>query len=433
MGPGSFDTALLPDTGAHARPSWLAPFLATGVPLALAIRRHWAALQAEAGDDLGIGPLSAPVHLAGQNEDRFQRALTAQREAIGYQVLDVWIRGLPADDMRRAAWLNLDRFSTTWVSCWPSKDAYLTNAEFREVASFYFGLPSPACGPKRGERIGSSRDVLDAYGCRLTTAKLPGDGWRTQHDALKWRLAQDLGEMHARASTEVYGLFAGCLPPAARRQVDGMPRRQRQGIVPDFVVYAPWDGPEQPFLLELKTLHHGRTTYPASSSGAASRCAAVARRARALPGEYLSKARRLDSRLCGTPEGVVGPVERQLQQFGGLRGLVFGAWGEASSDCEVLLSHAAGVGAERHWRSMGSRDQPAAVGTLAWLLRRRWGMTALRENARLKLDRLEFVGRGAAAAICRRQAAAAGAAARARAGAVLDAVRGPRTRGLARR
>ena len=139
--------------------------------------------------------------------------------------------------------------------------------------------------------------------------------------------------------------------------------------------------------------------------------------------------------LIGTPEGVVGPVERQLQQFGGLRGLVFGAWGEASSDCEVLLSHAAGVGAERHWRSMGARDQPAALDTFAWLtlLRRRWGMTALRENARLKLDRLEFVGRGAAAAMCRRQAAAAGAAARARAGAVLDAVRGPRTRGLARR
>ena len=62
--------------------------------------------------------------------DSSTRALTAQREAIGYQVLDVWIRGLPADDMRRAAWLNLDRFSTTWVSCWPSKDAYLTNAEF---------------------------------------------------------------------------------------------------------------------------------------------------------------------------------------------------------------------------------------------------------------------------------------------------------------
>ena len=43
-----------------------------------------------------------------------------------------------------------------------------------------------------------------------------------------------------------------------------------------------------------------------------------------------------------------------------------------------------------------------AKGVLAWLLRRRWAITALRENARLKLERLQFVGRGAAAAAQRR-------------------------------
>ena len=48
------------------------------------------------------------------------------------------------------------------------------------------------------------------------------------------------------------------------------------------------------------------------------------------------------------------------------------------------------------------------------MLRRRWALTALRENARLTLERLEFVGRGAAAAAQRRGAAAAVAAARAR-------------------
>ena len=36
------------------------------------------------------------------------------------------------------------------------------------------------------------------------------------------------------------------------------------------------------------------------------------------------------------------------------------------------------------------------------MLRRRWALTALRENARLKLERLEFVGRGTAAAAARR-------------------------------
>ena len=364
------------------------------------------------------------MHLAGQGVPKLQRALTSQREAIRFQALDVQLRGLPVGDMRRAAWVNLDRFSTTWVTAWPCRDAHLSNAEFMEVASFYFGLPSPACSRLLGERIGGTGIRLDAYGCALTTARLPGDGWRTQHDALKWRIHADLSEMHVRVRTEVYGLFAALLPAAARHQLDGEPVRKRQGLVPDFLVYASWEGPEQPCLMELKTLHYGRSTY----TGDAGRCAAVGRRARALPGEYAGKARGLDRQFCGTVDGEAGPVERHLMSFGVVRGLVFGAWGEASPDTELLLSHVAATGAERHWRSMGCPDPLQARGALAWLLRRRWGMTALRENARLKLERLEFVGRGVAAAVARRAAAASSAAARSRSSAVLAVTHGPRAR-----
>ena len=58
----------------------------------------------------------------------------------------------------------------------------------------------------------------------------------------------------------------------------------------------------------------------------------------------------------------------------------------------MLLRKLAGVGANRHWRRMKASNEKEAKGALAWLLRRRWGMTALRENARLTLDRLQFVG-----------------------------------------
>ncbi len=105
--------------------------------------------------------------------------------------------------------------------------------------------------------------------------------------------------------------------------------------------------------------------------------------------------------------------------------------GEASPEVEALLSLAAATGARRHWQSMGSTDEAAACGTLAWLLRRRWGITALRENARLKLERLEFVGRGAITAMARRAVAASSMAARSRAAAVMSFTRGPRSRGLA--
>ena len=238
---------------------------------------------------------------------------------------------------------------------------------------------------------------------------MPGDGWRTKHDAIKWRIAGDVAEMQARATTEVYGLFAAYIPQQGRARLDGETARKRHGLVPDFLLYADWGGPERPFLLELKTLHFGTSTY----SHEARRCDAVARRARAVPAEYVTKARITDQRYCGTPLGELGPVSHQLQTYDRVRGLVFGSWAEASPDVEQLLGTLARQGAAHHWRELGCQSDATAVGTLAWMLRRRWGITALRENARLKLERLAFVGRGAAAAASRRLRAASYHAARA--------------------
>ena len=167
-------------------------------------------------------------------------------------------------------------------------------------------------------------------------------------------------------------------------------------------------------LFEIKTLHYGSSTYPPGTQ----RCEAVARRARALPAEYAAKARGVDRKFCGTLPADVGPVEQHLRGFDPVRGLVFGAWGEASPDAEKLLTALAHIGAARHWRGMRCRDAGAAVGALAWMLRRRWALTALRENARLKLERLEFAGRGAAAAATRRVTGRAAHAMRARGTAV---------------
>jgi hypothetical protein len=197
--------------------------------------------------------------------------------------------------------------------------------------------------------------------------------------------------------------------------------RKRQGLVPDFHITVAAEGPERPLLYELKTLHYGRSTYPLP----AERCAAVARRAERLPAEYATKAREVDRKFCGTAAGSVGPVEEKLRSFEPVRGLVFGAWGEASPDVEKLLSAVAGVGALRHWRSMRCQDADAAKGALAWMLRRRWAMTAVREAARLKLERLELVGRGAAEAIVRRVGGREFHAARAR-GHAVALYRGPR-------
>eukprot|EP00973_Karenia_brevis_P055176 7672540-Karenia_brevis.AAC.1 len=69
-------------------------------------------------------------------------------------------------------------------------------------------------------------------------------------------------------------------------------RRKRQGLVPDFMAAVP-GASQTPSdavheLWELKTLHHGTSTYPVDVDA---RCAAVNRRARAVLTEQTSKAR----------------------------------------------------------------------------------------------------------------------------------------------
>ena len=144
-------------------------------------------------------------------------------------------------------------------------------------------------------------------------------------------------------------------------------------------------------------------------------------------GEYSAKARRLDAQHCGTSPGFVGPVEAKLRSYGHVRGLVFGAWSEASPAVHGLLQAAVSVGAHRHWRSMPCSSSDLARGALAWLLRRRWGVAAARENARLLLGRLASVGTGVEAAAARREGTMGGEAARARRAACHD-MRGPRCR-----
>ena len=395
LGAGSFDAG-----NGDAR---FRTLLASNCRLAQAFAVSWAQLQAELGREPD-GVLRPDAAGAGAGVPRMQRAITSQRETVRFQKLDVAIRALAANDVLRHAWIHADSFSTAWVTCWPSQDAYLSNAEFGEVATRYMGLPSPACKILTGSPIASGNSVLDRYGFTLSALPLTGDGWREQHDSILWRLAEDMREMGLPVRPDVYGMFAACIPQSGRQLFDQMPARKRQGLVPDFLVRTQWNGrgPVRDVLLELKTLHFGTSTYPTAAQG---RCTAVAKRAARLPAEYTSKARQVDVRHCGTRRGEIGPVERRLRTYDAVKGLVFGAFGEASADVHVLLSATAAVGADRHYRSMLARDPEDARGAVAWLLKRRWGVTAVRAAARLTLGRLELVGRGAGAAASRRHEA----------------------------
>ena len=74
---------------------------------------------------------------------------------------------------------------------------------------------------------------------------------------------------------------------------------------------------------------------------------------------------------------------------------------------------------------MKAKNPEQAKGAVAWLLRRRWGMTALRENARLKLDRLQYVGSDPSPSSREARARVLDARGRARADALTWTLQGP--------
>ena len=116
LGAGSFDSS--------AESTRFTTLLQGGSQLAEALRTSWNGLRSELPDLPGA--LGDDACDAGRDSHNLQRELTAFREAKRFQQLDVAIRALPLGDMRRAAWTNTDRFSTTWVAAWPSPECRLS-------------------------------------------------------------------------------------------------------------------------------------------------------------------------------------------------------------------------------------------------------------------------------------------------------------------
>ena len=67
------------------------------------------------------------------------------------------------------------------------------------------------------------------------------------------------------------------------------------------------------------------------------RCGAVSARQQRVTPEYIGKARRADRTYNGIRRNDVGPLEAEVKRQGRIDGLVFGAYGEASSYVEQLV------------------------------------------------------------------------------------------------
>ena len=167
--------------------------------------------------------------------------------------------------------------------------------------------------------------------------------------------------------------------------------RQRQGICPDFLIPR-WNlGRDQ--LFELKTMGYPNpdTENPANYSSKKSnqtRRHAVNQRERRIQSEYFKKAREADRDYNGTPEGVQGPIEQRLSQYGPIFGLVIGGFGEVNDNMDVLVTRLATRAAESKWRLMGALSLAQARQTFKARIRRTIGVEAARGLARLRLANL---------------------------------------------
>ena len=148
---------------------------------------------------------------------------------------------------------------------------------------------------------------------------------------------------------------------------------------------------------------------------------AVDRRAGGLTEDYAKKAKEVDWKHCGTPRPTarqrgapmpprqIGPVEQRLLTYGEVRGWVFGGWGEASNSVHGLVQRLAkarlAVAPTQAGRPGPPKSREAELASLVGYLRRSLSFTAVQQQARLLLDRLQLLGEGASEAARRRDTA----------------------------
>lgn len=145
--------------------------------------------------------------------------------------------------------------------------------------------------------------------------------------------------------------------------------------------------PLQRHLVDFKCIFGGGGCYR-TPRARDEQSGAVAERAHTEWPAYQRAARDLDNRFHHPRT----PVYDRLQSFGQLRCLVFGAYGEGSPDVHHFLEAAALQRASTSWRRQGSRSQSEAYGIYLQMYRRDMGVAAVREQARLRLKRVPFIG-----------------------------------------
>ena len=332
----------------------------------------------------------------GSTTGATRKAVVEQREMMRGKVLSKCLKEYLNRRARPAwSWPQRDKLSSQWLLALPAPGSDMSSAVFAEAFASHLCLPSPVCEGRLGEKL--CRATVDRFGDNVQAAALPGDGWRTRHDSIKLLLSSLCRWAGLPVRCEVFGLFAHLIPQVGLNRIER--GRKRQGLVPDFQLgLSDERGEEKLVLAELKVISCCPTRYSPTHQ-----VRAVDRRARTLNSEYLDKAKLVDRQYGEVQEGTVGPVQRKLESFGEIKGLVFGAFGEGSEDVHTLVQSLATSRARTVALQRGRECSEGELAVIVGEVRRRLSVAAVKAQADCLLNRMSSIGQGAVAAGKRRQ------------------------------
>ena len=123
-----------------------------------AFDRYWNDLRAlipNGATEEQMGPLYVDASQAGAGRGlaKLQKKITERLQEFNFRALDERMKALPRDDMRREAWLAVDRLSSQWVTAWPSHTFEFGHQEFGEVMTTYLGRESPVVRGLEGRKL----------------------------------------------------------------------------------------------------------------------------------------------------------------------------------------------------------------------------------------------------------------------------------------
>jgi len=302
---------------------------------------------------------------------------------------------------------NLSFSSRVFLTTFPDRIGTLTNNLFVTISAVYFGVTPPILSSVVGNSFlvnntllagGRVSVTVDKFGESLFNANIQGNSFILAHDAIKLAIAGLFKSASMSFSVEPKDLFRSAIPPSLRGVFDsfrstlssGLHEYKKHILVPDLL-FKYFDDASSAFvqsIIEVKTIQYSSSWYSSNVDliGVSSREKCVAR-------EYLAKARRADIRWCQAVSTSLGPIQTFLESFGGVRALIFGAFGESSTCYQdicrfVGFSRASKDGAGR---LLNSDDLKLLASYHSAEARRVLAMAATKARGNFILNRVAFV------------------------------------------